>query len=119
MNGALVHTWQGTVPSRETKALDVFGRALAYYDELAKEGRIHGHSEFFSAGGSPAGMVIVTGDVDELRAIEMEDQYRQILTEAPLVAQEFRAQIMAGGGAEDVTEGITAYLETLGRLGIT
>jgi formylmethanofuran dehydrogenase subunit C len=119
VNGAILHTWEGTVPGRETKGLEVFGRALAYYDELAKEGRIHGHSEFFAPSGSPAGMVLVTGDVDELRSIEMEDGYMAILTEAPLMAQGFRSQLMGGGSGDDVTEGITRYLETLTRLGIT
>ncbi|MDQ1375788.1 MAG: hypothetical protein QOJ09_3126 [Actinomycetota bacterium] len=119
MNGAIVHTWQGTVPGRETKGLEVFGRALAYYDELAKEGRIHGHTAYFSAGTDMAGLVIVTGDVDELRAIEMEDQYMTILGEAPLVAQGFRACVMGGGSGDDLTDGITRYIETLSRLGIT
>ena len=118
MNGAIVHTWQGTRTGREVKALEVLGRALGYYDELAKEGRIHAHSAFFG-GNDPAGMIIVTGDVDELRKIEMEDDYLQILTEAALVADGFRAQVMGGGSADDSADGITRYVETLGRLGIT
>ena len=118
MNGALVHTWQGTKTGREVKALEVLGRALAYYDELAKEGRIYAHSAFFG-GNNPAGMIIVTGDVDELRKIEMEDAYLQVLTEAVLVADDFRAQLMGGGSPDDSAEGITRYVETLGRLGIT
>ena len=118
MNGALVHTWRRTVPGRETMGLDVFGRALAYYDELAKEGRIHGHSEFFTVGGDVGGMVVVTGDMDELRRIEAEETYAQILVEASLVAEGYTAQLMGGGTAEDVTEGVTNYLQTLTRLGI-
>jgi hypothetical protein len=118
VNGAIVHTWQGTRTGREVKALDVLGRALGYYDELAKEGRIHAHSAFFG-GGDPSGMIIVTGDVDELRKIEMEDSYLQILAEAALVAEGFRARLMGGGSADDSAEGITRYVETLGRLGIT
>jgi formylmethanofuran dehydrogenase subunit C len=119
VNGAIVHTWQGTRTGREVKALEVLGRAVAYYDELAKEGRIHAHSEFFSAGAELAGLIVITGDVDELRKIEMEDAYMQILGEAPLVADGFHSQMMGGGGADDITEGVTRYVETLGRLGIT
>jgi hypothetical protein len=118
VNGAIVHTWQGTRTGREVKALEVLGRALGYYDELAKEGRIHDHRSFFG-GGNPAGMIIVSGDVDELRRIEMEDTYLQILTEAALVADGFQAQVMGGGSPDDSTEGITRYVETLRRLGIT
>jgi formylmethanofuran dehydrogenase subunit C len=118
VNGALVHTWQGTKTGREVKALEVLGRAVAYYDELAKEGRIYAHTAFFG-GGNPAGMIIVTGDVDELRKIEMEEAYLQVLTEAALVADNFHAQLMGGGSADDSTEGITRYIETLGKLGIS
>jgi hypothetical protein len=118
VNGAIVHTWQGTKTGREVKALEVLGRALGYYDELAKEGRIHDHRSYFG-GNEPAGMIVVTGDVDELRIIEMEDAYLQIVTEASLVADGFRAQLMGGGSADDSTEGITRYIETLGRLGIS
>lgn len=118
MNGAIVHTWKGTRTGREVKALEVLGRAMGYYDELAKEGRIHGHSAFFG-GGDPAGMIVVTGDVEELQRIELEDAYLRVVTEAALVADGFEARIMGGGSADDSTEGITRYVETLGRLGIT
>ena len=43
MNGALIVTWGSNVPGREAKGLEVFGKALAHFDELAKKGRIHGH----------------------------------------------------------------------------
>lgn len=117
MNGAIVHTWKGTRTGREVKALEVLGRAMGYYDELAKEGRIYGHSSFF--GGDPAGMIIVTGNVEELQRIEREDDYLRIVTEAALVADGFQARIMGGGSADDSTEGITLYVESLSRLGIT
>jgi formylmethanofuran dehydrogenase subunit C len=119
VNGAIVHTWTGTKTGREVKALEVLGRAVAYYDELAKEGRIHAHQEFFAAGAEISGIIVITGDVEELRRIEMEDAYMQILGEATLVADGFRSQGMVGGGADDITEGVTSCVETLGRLGIT
>lgn len=119
MNGAIVHTWEGTVPGREVKGLEVLGGALAYYDELAKEGRIHGYSTFVKAGGSPNGMIVITGDIEELRAIELEENYMRILGEASLVARDFRTQMMGGGGGDDIAEGITSYMETLTRLGIS
>ena len=118
MNGALVHTWRRTVPGRETKGLEVFGRALAYYDEMAKEGRIHGHSEFFGVTGNPAGMVVITGDIEELNRLQLEETYMQICTEASMVAEDFTARLMGGGNAESVTEGVTGYLEALARMGI-
>jgi formylmethanofuran dehydrogenase subunit C len=119
VNGAIVHTWQGTKTGREVVALEVLGRAVAYYDELAKEGRIHGHQEVFCIGSEMTGLIIITGDVDELRRIEMEESYTRILGEASLVAEGFRSVAMMGGGADDISEGVTSYVETLGRLGIS
>ena len=40
------------VRGREMKSLEVFGKSLAYWDEKAKEGRVHGHHEYFALTGN-------------------------------------------------------------------
>ena len=85
MNGALIITWGGNVPGREAKGLEVFGKALAYFDELAKTGRVHGHKEYISLTGNideVAGTMVVEGSVEELLKIQAEEKTRVLLTEA-------------------------------------
>ena len=69
MNGALIITWGSNVPGREAKGLEVFGKALAHFDELAKKGRIHGHKEYLALTGNVdrlAGFMVIEGPVEEL-----------------------------------------------------
>src|SRR5262252_300155 len=84
MNGALIVTWGSNVPGREAKGLEVFGKALAHFDELAKKGRIHGHKEYVTLTGNVdqlAGVMVIEGPVDELLKIQTEEKTRELLIE--------------------------------------
>jgi len=54
MQGALKISWGSAVRGREAKALEVFGRSLEYFDELAKAGRISGYRTYLSVSGRAA-----------------------------------------------------------------
>lgn len=48
MRGAVVISWGNLVRGREKMDLEVFGKSIAYADELAKEGKIASHQEFLA-----------------------------------------------------------------------
>jgi hypothetical protein len=76
-NGAIIITWGNPVRGREMQSLDVFGRSLAFWDEQAKEGRIHGHHEYFAVTGNSterAGTMIIEGDLNELARLMVDEQ---------------------------------------------
>src|SRR4029079_2171427 len=55
MTGAVLVRWGANIPGRERKGLEVFGRAIARFEQLAKQGRIHSHSEYIALTGEVGG----------------------------------------------------------------
>ena len=113
--GAAVISWgepQPGVPN--TKGLEVFAKALGYYDELAKAGRISGYRVFASTSRSK-GILVIEGDVQELARINLETESLQLLALAGAVVQNVEVDIYRGGSADDATQyyltGISAVQE--------
>jgi len=120
MNGALIITWGANVPGREAKGLEVFGKALAHFDELAKKGRIHGHKEYITLTGNVnqlAGVMVIEGPVDELLKLQTEEQTRALLIEGSTIAQNFTATVAAGGDEQTLTNEISLFTKTQQSLG--
>jgi len=105
MNGAVVVTWNSVVHGREAKAFEVFGRALAHLDQLQKEGRIHGHHEYFSQTGSgPLGIQIIDGEQGELRALLDDTEFQHNVMAGGLVAEDLTVNLYGGGDADSITQ---------------
>ena len=120
MNGALIVSWGSNIPGREAKGLEVFGKALAHFDELAKKGRIHGHKEYLALTGNVdhfAGVMVVEGPVDELVKIQTEEKTRVLLIEASSICKNFTATLTAGGDEQTLTSEITLFTKTQQNLG--
>jgi len=120
MNGALIITWGSNVPGREAKGLEVFGKALAHFDELAKKGRIHGHKEYLALTGNVdrlAGFMVIEGPVEELSKLQTEEATRALLIEGASIAKEFTATLTAGGDEQTLTQEITLFTKTQQSLG--
>ena len=120
MNGALIVTWGSNHPGREGKGLEVFGKALAHFDELAKKGRVHGHKEYITLTGNVdnlAGVMVVEGPVEELLKLQTEEPTRALLIEAASVVRNFTATIASGGDEQSLTKEITLFSKTQQNLG--
>ena len=120
MNGALIFTWGRNPAGREAKSLEVFGKALAYFDELAKAGRVHGHKEYISMTGNVdevAGTMVVEGAVEELLKIQLEDRTRELLIEGALIANNFTVRVAVGGDEQTLMKEIGLYSKTAQELG--
>ncbi len=120
MNGALIVTWGSNNPGREAKGLEIFGKALAHFDELAKKGRIHGHKEYISLTGNVdelAGVMVIEGPVEELFRIQTEEATRALLIEASAVVKNFNTTVTAGGDEQSLTHEITLFTKTQQNLG--
>jgi hypothetical protein len=107
MRGALIMSWGGAVPGREKMGLDVFGKALAYADQKAKEGVIESHEEYFSLDGNAtesAGRMIVRGEVDNLLKLKADQEWMKLTFAAASVVQNFTIQTFAGGNEASVQQ---------------
>lgn len=117
MNGAMVIRWGSGIPGREASGLDVFGKAVARQEELAKEGRIHSHKEFFALTGREGGFMIVEGEVEELLRLAVEPETLALNAKAAAIVQDFETQVYAGGSDQMIQELIGNYVTSLSEMG--
>ena len=117
MNGAIVARWGATIPGREAKSLEVFGKSLERFEGLAKEGRITGHHEYISLTGSNGGFLIADGDLGELQKILVEPETLALNTQAISIVQDFSINLYGGGTDAAVQELMGTYMTTMGEMG--
>lgn len=117
MTGATVITWGASVPGREAKGLEIFGKALAHFEGLAKQGRIHSHKEYFALTGREGGFMIIEGDVSELLKIVGEEATLRLNAEAAAIVQDFTITVYAGGSDQAVGDLMTNYTAAVQGLG--
>lgn len=118
MNGALIISWGPPVRGREAKSLEVFGKALAYYEALAKQGRIHAHHEYFNLTGPAGGWMSIEGDVAELLRIQLEEDNLRLQNAASAIVEDFKVQVAAGGNDQTLQQTMTRWTEVSAELGI-
>lgn len=120
MQGALMISWGNPVRGREAQSLGSFSKALGYFEGLAKEGRIHGHREYFCLTGNAArrsGFMIVDGDLTELQKIQLDDENLRLMAEASSVVESFDVTLCAGGSDQALGENVTRYTQTMSEMG--
>lgn len=117
--GAMLTTWGASRPGvAPAKAMEVFAKALGWYDELAKEGRISGY-RVYSCLGRDAGMVIAEGTTTELAKISTEEQTTTLLALASAVVEDVRSEVLIGGNPDDVVGFYMRIVEAIGNFGLT
>ena len=116
MNGATIIRWGATVPGREARGLEVFGRAIEHFEGLAKQGRIHGHHEYIALTGTDGGFMILEGEVAELLKIAVEPETLTLNTQAAAIVQDFQIQVYGGGTDQAVQELMGTYTQALQQI---
>lgn len=117
MTGAALIRWGAQVPGREAKALEVFGKSIERFEQLAKEGRIHAHREYIALTGRAGGFTILEGDVEELQKILVEPETLALNTQAEAIVADFEITLYAGGTDKAVQDLIGTYVGAVGELG--
>lgn len=120
MQGAIIISWGSNRPGREAKGFETFSKALEYFEGLAKEGRIHGHREYFSLTGNLSrwgGLMVIDGQLEELQKILISEENMRLMQEADAIVDNFDVTLCAGGSDQAVGELVTRSVETLSSLG--
>ena len=117
MNGTVLIRWGANVPGREAVGLEVFGRAVGRFEQLAKEGRVHGHREYFSVTGHDGGFMLVDGELDELMQILGEEESLRLNAQAAAIVDDFEIQAFAGGNDQTTQQLMSTYIAGLKDLG--
>ena len=116
--GALIITWgDGRATVSGAKAMEVFGSALGYYDELQKEGRISGYRVFASTR-RQFGCLVIEGDVATLAQISTEDEATKQLALGSAVVQDLQTELCIGGTPDDVTQYYMNGLQAVADAGL-
>ena len=117
-NGAIIISWGTPVRGREMQSLDVFGRSLAFWDEQAKEGRIHGHHEYFSISGNAtqrSGTMVIEGDLDQLAQLMVTEENTRLLAEASQIVDNLDTQLCQMNSDEAIGQ----YVSVLTDMGLS
>jgi hypothetical protein len=117
MNGAALIRWGTARAGREAKSLEVFGSAIAHFENLTKQGRIHGHREYFSITGPDGGFMLLEGEVEELNRILSDEATLRLNAQASAIVRDFEIQVYAGGTDQAVAEITGNYANSLQQLG--
>ncbi len=78
--GALVPAWGQAVRGRERQALQVFGEVLAYYERLRAAGEVTSFEPIAlePTGGSLAGLLIISGDLEKLSRLRVSEEFQRL-----------------------------------------
>jgi hypothetical protein len=117
MNGATVIRWGASIPGRETKGLEVFGKAIEHFEGLSKTGRIHGHREYIALTGADGGFMLLEGDTKELLSLLAEPEILALNAQAAAIVQDFHIQVYAGGTDQAIQQLMGTYSGAVGELG--
>jgi hypothetical protein len=117
MTGAVLIRWGAQVPGREAKALEVFGRSVEHFEQLAKKGRIHAHREYIALTGRAGGFMMLEGDVEELQKIQVEPETLALNSQAGAICTDFEITLYAGGTDKAMQDLIGTYMGAVGDLG--
>lgn len=117
MNGALQFQWKSNIPGREAKSVGVFGKWMTQFEQMTKEGRLHGHREYFNLTGGSGGFMLIEGEVDELTKILAEEETIRISTEAAATVSDFEINLLAGGTDREAQELMSGWTGTMKELG--
>ena len=109
--GALFIGWGPAVRGRETRALQVFQEALAYYTRLQQQGEIQSFEAIALEphGGDLGGFLLVKGDSEKLARLRISDETIAINTRAQLVVENF------GVTGAFVGEGLQRLFDDFGK----
>lgn len=117
MTGALVIRWGASIPGREAKGLEVFGKAIEQFEAYAKEGRIHSHQEYIALTGHSGGFMMANGDVAELWKIHMSPEMLTLTSQGAAIVSDFEVTIYGGGTDQGIQELIGTYAGAMSGLG--
>ena len=115
-DAAIFIGWGAPVRGRETKALQVFGEAIAYYGKLQTAGTIESFEPVIltAHGGDLAGFVLIRGEAAKLEALKQTEDWRTIQIRAGMIVDNLGVIDAAIGGS--LAQGMASYAAQIALL---
>jgi hypothetical protein len=108
--------WGAPTSGRESKGLDVFNEALAYYGRLQQEGVIEGFETVILEphGGDLQGFILLRGNQDKLAELRVDDEFVRLSTRASLTVEGLG--VVGGTLGDGLEQAISTYREAVSEL---
>ena len=113
-DAAIISTWGQTVRGREAKAVEVFGDLTMFWAKKAADSKCQEPEAFFAIDGSH-GVFMVKGKLDELMEIWNSEENEILVDKGQLIVDDLKTGFYVTG--DDVTTGLSRYMQALGELG--
>ena len=107
-DAALFIVWGNPVRGRETKALEVFGESIAYWQGLQEAGAIESVQTFLLEphGGDLTGFALLGGDAAKLAEVRSGEEFQRLVTRAGLIVENLGVVTAMTGGGLDAQMGM-------------
>jgi hypothetical protein len=107
--------WGAPVHGREERSLEVFNQAVGMYGRMQQEGEIESFDVvMLDPNGGLDGYMELHGSAQQLAAVRMRDDFRQLLADAGLIVQGLR--VFDGATNEGVAREVTRYQEAMSKV---
>jgi hypothetical protein len=97
--------------------MGVFAKALGWYDQLVKQGRISGYRVYASAV-RDSGMLVAEGELAELARIGAEPESTTLVSLSASVVDEIQTEVYLGGSPDDVVGHYSRVIEAIKEAGL-
>lgn len=98
MNGAVVYSWQGSVPGREAAGVQLMKDTNDFLERSRADGHITDYAWYIAGQGGPH-LLILRGEMEQLVALEATPEAQVINMRASLVNESFGWGYSATGDA--------------------
>lgn len=119
--GAILLQWGPTIPGREALILDVFTQGISHLDRLIGDGRLGGRQTYLAMDGdlgANGGFLLVTGTLDQLRALAAADEWQRFLLALTGVGEGLTVGLYGGGDDESARAVLELHVEVQTQLGL-
>jgi len=119
--GGILLQWGPTIPGREALILDVFTQGLGYLDRLIADARLGGRQTYLAMDGdlgANGGFLLVTGTLEQLRALAGEDDWQRFLLALTGVGEGLTVGLYGGGDDESASAVLALHVEVQTQLGL-
>jgi hypothetical protein len=108
--------WGAPVRGRESKGLEVFGEALAYYGRLQQEGTIESFDTVILEphGGDLDGFFILRGSQERLAQLRVADEFVRLTARAGLVVE--NVGVVGASLGDGLQDSIATYQQAISDL---
>ena len=118
-NKSIVIEWGSSVAGRENIGLELFLGVTQYYDGLVKEDKLGSSQVVLFDNGSfedKAGMMILTGSEDQIKAVIESDKHRENVTKAMHIVK--NVKMAWGATGEAIPEKVQNLVKWRKELGL-